>query len=137
MKNTSNQCSIWKLFSGPKDNFFDLYDNFIAKKENKSIVIEFLLTVCDILRHALIKRLPVRVNDIVTRREHGPAFVISQRPGGKDSGQWFVGGVTDELSRSFDVPMSFLDAGENGSWRRLCNVHQEDVKIHRCARACP
>ena len=66
VKNTSNQCSIWKLFSGPKDNFFDLSDNFIAKKENKSIVIEFLLTVCDILRHALIKRLPVRVNDIVT-----------------------------------------------------------------------
>ena len=66
VKNTSNQCSIWKLFSGPKDNFFDLYDNFIAKKENKSIVIEFLLTVGDVLRHALIKRLPVRVNDIVT-----------------------------------------------------------------------
>ena len=66
VKNTSNQCSIWKLFSGLKDNFFDLYDNFIAKKENKSIVIEFLLTVCDVLRHAFIKRLPVRVNDIVT-----------------------------------------------------------------------
>lgn len=33
VKNTSNQCSIWKLFSGLKDNFFDLYDNFIAKKE--------------------------------------------------------------------------------------------------------
>lgn len=66
VKNTSNQCSIWKLFCGFKDNFFDLYDNFIAKKENKSIVIEFLLTVGDILRHALIKRLPVRVNDIVT-----------------------------------------------------------------------
>lgn len=66
MKNTSNQYSIWKLFSGLKNNFFDFSDNFIAKKENKSIVIEFLLTVGYVLRHAFIKRLPVRVNDIVT-----------------------------------------------------------------------
>lgn len=66
MKNTSNQYSIWKLFSGLKDNYFYLSDNFIAKKKNKSIVIEFLLTVSYVLRHTLIKRLPVRVNDIVT-----------------------------------------------------------------------
>lgn len=66
MKNTSNQYSIWKLFSGLKDNYFYLSDNFIAKKTTKSIVIEFLLAVGYVLRHALIKRLPVRVNDIVT-----------------------------------------------------------------------
>lgn len=35
VKNTSNQCSIWKLFSGLKDNYFYLSDNFIAKKDNK------------------------------------------------------------------------------------------------------
>lgn len=66
VKNTSNQCSIWKLFSGLKDNYFYLSDNFIAKKITKSIIVEFLLTVSYVLRHALIKRLPVRVNDIVT-----------------------------------------------------------------------
>lgn len=67
--------------------------------------------------------------------EPGDYLIVARQA--KDSGQWFVGGVTDELSRSFEVPMSFLDAGNNGSWRRICNVRKEDVKIHRCARACP
>lgn len=43
--------------------------------------------------------------------EPGDYLIVARQA--KDSGQWFVGGVTDELSRSFDVPMSFLDAGEN------------------------
>lgn len=43
--------------------------------------------------------------------EPGDYLIVARQA--KDSGQWFVGGVTDELSRSFEVPMSFLDAGEN------------------------
>lgn len=48
----------------------------------------------------------------------------------KDSGQWFVGGVTDELSRSFDVPMSFLDAGENYEVTLYADSEDADYKTN-------
>jgi alpha-glucosidase len=31
----------------------------------------------------------------------------------KDSPQWFLGAITDEEARTFDVPLSFLDAGKS------------------------
>lgn len=37
----------------------------------------------------------------------GDYVVIARKA--KDSGQWFLGGVTDENRRSFEIPMDFLD----------------------------
>lgn len=42
--------------------------------------------------------------------EPGDYIVVARKA--KKSGQWFVGGVTDENSRTLDVPMSFLDPGK-------------------------
>ena len=38
-------------------------------------------------------------------------YVVTARQG-KKTGNWFVGGVTDENARTLEVPMSFLDAGK-------------------------
>ena len=42
--------------------------------------------------------------------EVGDYIVIARQ--GKKNGQWFVGGVTDENSRTLDVPFSFLEPGK-------------------------
>ena len=42
--------------------------------------------------------------------EPGDYIVVARKA--KKSGQWFVGGVTDENSRTLDVPMNFLDPGK-------------------------
>lgn len=42
--------------------------------------------------------------------EPGDYIVIARQ--GKERGQWFVGGVTDEISRTLDVPFSFLEKGK-------------------------
>jgi hypothetical protein len=41
--------------------------------------------------------------------EPGDYLVIARQA--NESGQWFVGGVTDEQKRTVDVPLSFLDEG--------------------------
>ena len=41
--------------------------------------------------------------------EPGDYLVIARQA--KESGQWFVGGVTDEQKRTVEVPLSFLDEG--------------------------
>lgn len=60
--------------------------------------------------------------------EPGDYLIIARQA--KDSGQWFVGGVTDELSRSFDVPMSFLDAGENYEVTLYADSEDADYKTN-------
>ena len=42
--------------------------------------------------------------------EPGDYIVVARK--GKKTGRWFAGGVTDEVKRTLDVPMSFLDAGK-------------------------
>ena len=42
--------------------------------------------------------------------EPGDYIVIARQ--GKKTGRWFMGGVTDENSRTVEVPLSFLDAGK-------------------------
>ena len=42
--------------------------------------------------------------------EPGDYLVIARQA--KDSGQWFVGGVTDEQQRTAEFPLSFLDQGK-------------------------
>lgn len=42
--------------------------------------------------------------------EPGDYIVVARKA--KKSGQWFAGGVTDENSRTLDVPMTFLDPGK-------------------------
>ena len=42
--------------------------------------------------------------------EPGDYIVVARKA--KKSGQWFAGGVTDENSRTLDVPMNFLDPGK-------------------------
>ena len=42
--------------------------------------------------------------------EVGDYIVIARQ--GKKNGQWFVGGVTDENSRTLDIPFSFLEPGK-------------------------
>lgn len=42
--------------------------------------------------------------------EVGDYIVIARQ--GKKNGQWFVGGVTDENSRTLDIPLSFLEPGK-------------------------
>ncbi|MGM9762637.1 MAG: glycoside hydrolase family 97 protein [Candidatus Cryptobacteroides sp.] len=41
--------------------------------------------------------------------EPGDYVVVARQ--GKKAGQWFLGGVTDEEQRSFDVPLDFLEQG--------------------------
>ena len=41
--------------------------------------------------------------------EPGDYIVVARKA--KDSGKWFLGGVTDEQKREFDIPMSFLEPG--------------------------
>lgn len=60
--------------------------------------------------------------------EPGDYLIVTRQA--KDSGQWFVGGVTDELSRSFDVPMSFLDAGENYEVTLYADSEDADYKTN-------
>lgn len=60
--------------------------------------------------------------------EPGDYLIVARQA--KDSGQWFVGGVTDELSRSFEVPMSFLDAGENYEVTLYANSEDADYKTN-------
>lgn len=60
--------------------------------------------------------------------EPGDYLIVARQS--KDSGQWFVGGVTDELSRSFDVPMSFLDAGENYEVTLYADSEDADYKTN-------
>ena len=60
--------------------------------------------------------------------EPGDYLIVARQV--KDSGQWFVGGVTDELSRSFDVPMSFLDAGENYEVTLYADSEDADYKTN-------
>ena len=31
----------------------------------------------------------------------------------RDTGRWFLGGVTDENERSFDIPLDFLEEGRS------------------------
>ena len=60
--------------------------------------------------------------------EPGDYLIVARQA--KDSRQWFVGGVTDELSRSFDVPMSFLDAGENYEVTLYADSEDADYKTN-------
>lgn len=60
--------------------------------------------------------------------EPGDYLIVARQA--KDSGQWFVGGVTDDLSRSFDVPMSFLDAGENYEVTLYADSEDADYKMN-------
>ena len=60
--------------------------------------------------------------------EPGDYLIVARQA--KDSGQWFVGGVTDELSRSFDVPMSFLEAGENYEVTLYADSEDADYKTN-------
>lgn len=60
--------------------------------------------------------------------EPGDYLIVARQA--KDSGQWFVGGVTDELSRSFEVPMSFLDAGENYEVTLYADSEDSDYKTN-------
>lgn len=60
--------------------------------------------------------------------EPGDYLIVARQA--KDSGKWFVGGVTDELSRSFDVPMSFLDAGENYEVTLYADSEDADYKTN-------
>lgn len=60
--------------------------------------------------------------------EPGDYLIVARQA--KDSGQWFVGGVTDELARSFDVPMSFLDAGENYEVTLYADSEDADYKTN-------
>lgn len=60
--------------------------------------------------------------------EPGDYLIVARQA--KDSGQWFVGGVTDELSRSFEVPMSFLDAGENYEVTLYSDSEDADYKTN-------
>lgn len=60
--------------------------------------------------------------------EPGDYLIVARQS--KDSGQWFVGGVTDEISRSFDVPMSFLDAGENYEVTLYADSEDADYKTN-------
>lgn len=60
--------------------------------------------------------------------EPGDYLIVARQA--KDSGQWFVGGVTDELSRSFEVPMSFLDAGENYEMTLYADSEDADYKTN-------
>lgn len=60
--------------------------------------------------------------------EPGDYLIVARQS--KDSGQWFVGGVTDELSRSFEVPMSFLDAGENYEVTLYADSEDADYKTN-------
>lgn len=60
--------------------------------------------------------------------EPGDYLIVARQA--KDSGQWFVGGVTDEISRSFDVPMSFLDAGENYEVTLYADSEDADYKTN-------
>lgn len=60
--------------------------------------------------------------------EPGDYLIVARQA--KDSGQWFVGGVTDELSRSFDVPMSFLDAGTNYEVTLYADSEDADYKTN-------
>ena len=60
--------------------------------------------------------------------EPGDYLIVARQA--KDSGQWFVGGVTDELSRSFEVPMSFLDAGENYEVTLYADSEDADYKTN-------
>lgn len=60
--------------------------------------------------------------------EPGDYLIVARQA--KDSGQWFVGGVTDELSRSFEVPMSFLNAGENYEVTLYADSEDADYKTN-------
>lgn len=60
--------------------------------------------------------------------EPGDYLIVARQA--KDSGQWFVGGVTDEFSRSFKVPMSFLDAGENYEVTLYADSEDADYKTN-------
>lgn len=60
--------------------------------------------------------------------EPGDYLIVARQA--KDSGQWFVGGVTDELSRSFEVPMSFLDTGENYEVTLYADSEDADYKTN-------
>lgn len=60
--------------------------------------------------------------------EPGDYLIVARQA--KDSGQWFVGGITDELSRSFEVPMSFLDAGENYEVTLYADSEDADYKTN-------
>ena len=60
--------------------------------------------------------------------EPGDYLIVARQA--KDSGQWFVGGVTDELSRSFEVPMSFLDAGANYEVTLYADSEDADYKTN-------
>lgn len=60
--------------------------------------------------------------------EPGDYLIVARQA--KDSGQWFVGGVTDEISRSFDVPMSFLDAGANYEVTLYADSEDADYKTN-------
>lgn len=60
--------------------------------------------------------------------EPGDYLIVARQA--KDSGQWFVGGVTDEICRSFEVPMSFLEAGENYEVTLYADSEDADYKTN-------
>lgn len=49
-------------------------------------------------------------------------YVVTARKG-KKTGKWFIGGVTDENSRTLDVPLYFLDKG----CTYIANVYADDT----------
>ncbi|MBR5809782.1 MAG: glycoside hydrolase family 97 protein [Bacteroidales bacterium] len=53
--------------------------------------------------------------------EPGEYLAIARQ--GKKSGQWFVGGVTDDHQRTLDVPFSFLEAGK----KYVAKVYADDI----------
>ena len=58
--------------------------------------------------------------------EPGDYIVIARKA--KGTGQWFLGGVVDEQTRNFDIPLSFLEPGasyEATLYRDAENAHYE------------
>ena len=60
--------------------------------------------------------------------EPGDYLVVARQA--KKTGQWFVGGVTDENRRQMDIPMSFLDPGRTYELTLYADSEDADYKTN-------
>ncbi len=61
---------------------------------------------------------------VVIDGEIGDHVIVARKEKGAD--QWFLGAITDEEARTFDVPLSFLTPG----WRYVAEIYADGPGAH-------
>lgn len=124
-----------RMLAGPMDYTPGVFDLFNTKRENRDTRVETTLAkelalyvviyspiqmACDLPEHYEARPEPFRfIKDVVTDWEEtrvlnaqiGDYVTIARKARGGDD--WFLGSLTDENGRLFDIALDFLDAGRS------------------------